>query len=65
MKIIATPIGTRLKRIERCANFWRVWISTVDFRYGTYLLLYDTGRIENVTERADQGPEVFTVVEGD
>lgn len=58
---IATPLGTRLQRIIRHDDKWQLWIATRDFKHGTYLLLYDDGRIQNVTEREDEGPIMFDV----
>ncbi len=53
--------GTRLRRIIRHTDGWLVWIATMDFRYGTYLMLYNDGRIVRVTAREDQGDEVIVV----
>ncbi len=59
--IIGMPIDARCKRIFRLPNGWRVWISTVDFVYGTYLELHDTGRVCSCTVRPDEGEEVYMV----
>jgi hypothetical protein len=59
--IIGTPLGTRLKRLIRLPHGWRLWLSTTDYRYGTYLELFDDGRILNCTTRPDEGDEVFWV----
>jgi hypothetical protein len=56
---VALPIGARAQRIERLPHGWRVWTSTRDFRYGSYLELFDDGRILNCTTRADEGDEYF------
>jgi hypothetical protein len=56
---IHTPIGTRLMRIVRLARGWRVWTSTANFRYGTYLELFDDGRVLNCTVRANEGDDYF------
>ena len=47
------------------ANFYQVWIHTRDFVYGTYLRLWDCGKIERVTERADRGEEVILIKPSD
>lgn len=54
---IATPIGTRLQRIIRLYHGWRLWVSTVDFRYGTHLELFDDGRILRTVSRRGEGDE--------
>jgi len=48
-------------RIERLAHAWRVWLATRDYVWGTYLLLHDSGQVERVTARVDEGDEVYTV----
>lgn len=60
-RIVGMPIGTRCKRIERLADGWRVWTATNDCVYGTSLVLYDDGRVLNVTTRVDEGDEAFMV----
>ena len=57
--IIGVPIGTRLQRIVRLPNAWRLWTATRDFMHGSYLELHNNGRIMNCTARADEGDEVF------
>jgi hypothetical protein len=56
---IHTPLGTRLLRIIRLARGWRVWTGTVNFRQGTYLELFDDGRVLNCTVRIDEGDDYF------
>lgn len=57
--VMATPIGCRLLRIIRLPRGWRLWVATRDFIYGTYLELHDTGRVVNITTRADEGDDIF------
>ena len=64
-EVIATPLGTRLRRIERRPDGWVLWTDTKDFQYGTYLRLFDNGSVHNVTIREDEGPCVFIVKGGD
>lgn len=63
--VIATPIGTRLRRIERRKQHWILWTDTKDFVHGTYLQLWDNGAVFNVTTRDGEGPEEFLVKESD
>jgi hypothetical protein len=58
---IGVPLGTRLHRIIRIQNGWRIWTATADYVYGTYFDLLNDGTILNITVRADEGDEVFTV----
>jgi hypothetical protein len=44
---------------------WRVWIDTVDYTLGTYLQLFDDGRVVRVVARADRGDEFELVKPGD
>lgn len=46
---IAVPPGTRALRIVRTDDSWVLWIHTSDFIHGTYLRMYDTGKMERVT----------------
>lgn len=62
---IAVPIGTRLYRLIRLPHGWRAWIATRDFKYGTYLELFDDGRVLNCTCREDEGDEYFWVRDDD
>lgn len=41
--------------------YWQVWTDTKDYSVGTYLLMYDDGRIDRVTERADEGPDIWHI----
>ena len=78
--ITETVIGvgdlTRLRRIVRCTPhareraagavaYWQVWTDTKDYSVGTYLLMYDDGRIDRVTERADEGPDIWHIKPAD
>jgi hypothetical protein len=58
---IGMPLGTRLQRLIRLPHGWRLWVSTKDFRYGTYLELHDSGRIVKFTSREGEGDEFFQV----
>lgn len=60
-RVVGMPLGSRCKRIERLIDGWRVWLSTADYVFGTWLELYDDGSIVNVTTRADEGDESFVV----
>ena len=64
-RTIGVPLGTRLQRIIRHSDKWQLWIATKDYIHGTYLLLWDDGLIENVTEREGEGPDVFMVKASD
>lgn len=59
MTPIGVPFRTRLLRIERGNGCWRLWTETRDFVLGTYILLWDDGRVQTVTERAGEGPEII------
>lgn len=56
---IATPPGTRLMRIIRLPRGWRCWLATRDFVYGTYIELFNDGRIMHMTTRCDEGDEFY------
>jgi hypothetical protein len=56
--------GTRLLRIERVPETvsWIVWIHhNPDFTLGTYLTLYQDGRMTNTTVHEDGTEDVFQV----
>lgn len=59
--IVGMPLGTRLLRMIRQRDCWWLWIATSNYMHGTYLAVYDGGRIERVTVREDEGDEVFLV----
>lgn len=56
---MATLPGTRLLRIIRLPRGWRLWLATRDFVFGTYLELFDDGRVLNCTVRADEGDDYY------
>ena len=58
---IGTPLGTRLLRIIRLYHSWRLWTATADFKYGTYLKLFDDGRVLRCTTRHDEGDEYMWI----
>lgn len=62
---IHIPLGTRLMRLERETTDnlgrWKVWLATKDFKYGTFLRLYDDGCVERVTVREGEGDEIILV----
>lgn len=57
--IVGMPIGTRAKQLVRLPHGWRLWLATNDFIYGTYLELFDDGRIMNMTTRRDEGDDFY------
>jgi len=59
--LIGMPVGSRLLRMYRRQGHWQLWLATRDYVFGTYLLVYDNGMIERITEFVDEGPEQFTV----
>jgi hypothetical protein len=59
--IIGMPLGSRLHRIIRLPRGWRLWLSTRDFIHGTYVELFDDGRILHCTVRPDEGDDVYWV----
>lgn len=59
--IIGVPPGTRCMRLIRLPHGWRVWLATTDFIYGTYLELFDDGRVLHCTARVGEGDEFFWV----
>jgi hypothetical protein len=56
---MATQPGTRLMRIIRLPRGWRLWLATRDYIFGTYLELFDDGRVLNCTVRAEEGDEYY------
>lgn len=55
---IAIPPGTQILRIERIDDSWLLWIhANPEFSLGTYIRLYDSGRITRVTERPNEVDE--------
>ena len=60
-RIVGMPPGTRCMRLERMMHGWRVWLATLDFVYGTYLELLDTGEVYRITARDNEGDDVMTI----
>lgn len=56
---IAMPIGARAMRLIRLPHGWRLWLSTRDYVYGSYIELFDDGRILHMTTRVDEGDDCF------
>ena len=46
---------------DKSNTYWILWLHTRDWIHGTYLALYDDGRCERVTLRADEGPEIWEI----
>jgi hypothetical protein len=59
--IVGMPLGTRLLRMVRKPDCWWLWLATSDYVFGTYLCVYDSGRVERVTVREDEGDDIITV----
>ena len=59
--LVGTPLGTRLQRIVRMEHGWRLWLSTNDYVHGTYLECHNSGMIERITVREDEGDEVILI----
>lgn len=59
--VIGTPLGTRLQRIIRLRDGWRLWIATADFVYGTFMDLHNNGLVTSTTTRVGEGDESFVV----
>lgn len=73
---IGIQAGTKLLKIQRqeitrlgyldynqkyVDGYWIVWLATSDYIYGTYLKLYNDGRIERVTVRNDEPDDVMLI----
>jgi len=55
---ISIPPGTAILRIERIDDSWLLWIhANPEFTLGTYIQLYDSGRITRCTERPNEVDE--------
>lgn len=63
MKQIHFPQSTRILRADKIVGGWKIWISTKDFVFGTYVLLYDNSKAERITERINEGPEILLICE--
>ena len=55
---MSVPIGTRLQRIIRLDNGWKLWVATRDYIHGTYYILDNDGSMTMVTARSDEGDEI-------
>lgn len=42
-------------------GYWIIWLATSDYIYGTFLRLYDDGRIERITVRNDEPDDVMLI----
>jgi hypothetical protein len=58
---VGVPPHTRLKRIIRTDIGWLLWVATRDYIFGTYFLLYDSGRVERITCREDEGDDIMVI----
>jgi len=59
--VIGTPIGTRLQRIIRLRDGWRLWTATANLIHGTCIELHNDGTVTRLTTRVDEGDEEFVV----
>ena len=57
--IVGMPIGARALRLVRLIDGWRLWLSTRDYKHGTYVDMHDDGSVWNITTRADEGDECW------
>jgi hypothetical protein len=48
-------------RVERVSHGWRVWLATNDYVFGTYLLLHNSGQVQRVVTRVDEGDDTIVV----
>ena len=53
--------GTRLYRVVRIPDGWRVWLATRDHIYGSFLELHNSGLVTRHEVRPDDGEESFVV----
>jgi hypothetical protein len=57
---------TKHLHVQRVDNGWLVWLHGTPYtRHHTYLYLYDTGRVERVTESTDGDINVLVVTNGE
>ena len=59
--VIDVLIGTRVHRIDRIMNGWRVWIASRDYKLGTYITLNNDGSATTTTSRVDEGDEIIQI----
>lgn len=55
------PLNSKCQRIVRLARGWRIWLSTNDYKHGTFLELCDDGQVVRFVTRADEGDEMHIV----
>lgn len=53
------------KGLRKRDGHYRLWLHTNDRILGTYLALWDNGKIERVTVRADEGDQVDLIKKED
>lgn len=59
---IGIPQRSKLLRLERFEDHWRVWLQAdANFVCGQFLRLYDNGAIMKVTIRADEGDDEMMI----
>jgi hypothetical protein len=51
--------GTRLYRVVRIPDGWRIWLATRDFIHGSFLELHNSGLVIRYDIRPDDGEESF------
>ncbi len=77
---IGIPPGTKILRIERCEakdsyyqgtrlvmneGYWMLWINADQrYEYGTYIKLFDNGKIDRVTQRPDGSEDIMSIKHG-
>ena len=49
--------GTRLYRVVRIPDGWRIWLATRDFIHGSFLELHNSGLVMRYDIRPDDGEE--------
>jgi hypothetical protein len=64
---IGIPPGMRVLYFERhpVTGHYRLWLHTNDRILGTYLALWDNGKIERITVRADEGDQIDLIKKED
>jgi hypothetical protein len=56
---IALPLRQRAQAVDYLGGgCWRIWLSTTDFKHGTYLKLYMDGTADRIDVFEDQADEV-------
>ena len=60
---IALPLRMQGACIDRVADGWILWLHTKDQVHGTYLHMLDDGTCNRVIIRADEGPEIWNIME--